>query len=71
MPVAAEWTRRWLSMLALGCLIPLVTFAIGAGVGSYLGGVQGGYWGAGIGAGTGLLVTVVALLLLNRAIARR
>jgi hypothetical protein len=58
-------------MLALGCLIPLVTFAIGAGVGSYLGGVHGGYWGAGLGFVGGLLVAVAALLILDRAIARK
>jgi hypothetical protein len=58
-------------MLALGCLIPLVTFVIGAGVGSYLGGTQGGYWGAGIGFGVGLLIAVAALVILDRALARK
>ena len=58
-------------MLALGCLIPLVMFVIGAGVGGYLGGIHGGYWGAGIGFGVGLLDAVAALVILERALARK
>jgi hypothetical protein len=56
-------------MLALGCLIPLVTFAIGAGLGSYLGGTSGGYWGSGVGFGVGLLIAIAAMVILERALA--
>ena len=58
-------------MLALGCFIPLVTFVVGAGLGSYLGGTQGGYWGAGLGFGGGLLAAGLAMLLVDRAVRRR
>ena len=53
-------------MLALGCFIPFVTLAIGAGLGSYFGDVRGGYWGAGGGLGAGILLVAAALLLFNR-----
>jgi hypothetical protein len=56
-------------MLAIGCLIPLVMLAIGAGLGSYLGGIHGGYWGAGVGFGVGLLIAVAAMVILERALA--
>ncbi|HEY4043935.1 MAG TPA: hypothetical protein VGM32_19095 [Rhodopila sp.] len=54
-------------MLAVGCLIPFVMLAVGAGLGSYLGDVRGGYLGAGVGFGAGLLIAVVGLLILDRA----
>jgi hypothetical protein len=58
-------------MLALGCLIPLVTFVAGAALGSYLGGLHGGYWGAGLGFGIGLLIAIAAWVILQRALARK
>ena len=58
-------------MLAIGCLIPFVTLAIGAGLGSYLGGIHGGYWGTGVGFGVGLLIAVAAMVILERALARK
>ncbi|HET6610299.1 MAG TPA: hypothetical protein VFG62_26780 [Rhodopila sp.] len=54
-------------MLAVGCLLPFVTLAVGAIGGSYLGAVQGGYWGAGIGFGVGLLIAVAGFIVLDRA----
>jgi hypothetical protein len=54
------------AMLAVGCLIPFVLLALGAGVGSYLGDVRGGYWGAGIGFGLGILIAVGGMIVLDR-----
>jgi hypothetical protein len=54
-------------MLAIGCLIPFATLAIGAVVGSYLGAIHGGYWGAGIGFGVGILIAVAGVIVLDRA----
>jgi hypothetical protein len=54
-------------MLAVGCLIPFATLAIGAAVGSYFGAVHGGYWGAGIGFGVGILAAVAGFVVLDRA----
>ena len=53
-------------MLAIGCLIPFVMLAVGAGVGSYLGNGRGGYLGAGGGFGSGLLVAVAAVIVLSQ-----
>ena len=53
-------------MLAIGCMIPFVSLALGAGIGSYLGKIQGGYWGAGLGFGAGLVVAIAAMALLGR-----
>lgn len=53
-------------MLAIGCLIPFVMLAIGAGLGSYLGNVHGGYLGAGVGFGAGLLVAVAGVIALSK-----
>jgi hypothetical protein len=54
-------------MLAIGCLIPFVTLALGAVMGSYLGAVHGGYWGAGIGFCTGIVIAVAGMIVLDRA----
>jgi hypothetical protein len=54
-------------MVAIGCLIPLVTLAAGAVLGSYLGAIQGGYWGAGIGFCVGILIAVAGMIILDRA----
>jgi hypothetical protein len=54
-------------MLAIGCFIPFVTLAIGAGLGSYLGDVRGGYWGAAAGLCAGVLVVAAGMMALNRA----
>ena len=53
-------------MLAVGCLIPFMTLAVGAGLGSYLGDVRGGYWGAGIGFGVGFVIAAAGIMLLSR-----
>jgi hypothetical protein len=53
-------------MLAIGCIIPFITIAIGAGVGSYLGDVHGGYIGAAAGFTAGIVVFAAGFLLLNR-----
>jgi len=54
-------------MLAVGCFIPFVTLAIGAGLGSYLGDVRGGYWGAAAGFAVGILVAAAGFMMLDRA----
>lgn len=53
-------------MLAIGCLVPFVTLALGAAVGSFAGGIHGGYWGAGIGAAIGLVLAAVGFFFLDR-----
>ena len=58
-------------MLAVGCLIPLVTLVIGAGLGSYFGGINGGYWGSGVGFLVGLLIVVAGLGALTRALSAK
>ena len=54
-------------MLAIGCMIPLVTLALGAVLGSYLGAVHGGYWGAGVGFSAGIVIAVAGIIALDRA----
>jgi uncharacterized spore protein YtfJ len=54
-------------MLAVGCFIPFVLLAVGAGLGSYLGDIRGGYLGAAAGLAAGVLIVAVGFLLLNRA----
>ena len=53
-------------MPAIGCLIPLVTLVLGAGVGSYFGDIRGGYIGAGAVLAAGLLAAVIAVFVLGR-----
>jgi uncharacterized spore protein YtfJ len=53
-------------MLAVGCLIPFVLMAVGAGVGSYLGDISGGYWGAGVGFGAGAIIAAAGFAILDR-----
>ena len=53
-------------MLAIGCLAPFATLALGAAIGSYEGGVHGGYWGAGVGACSGVLAVVIGFFLFER-----
>ncbi len=57
----------WIAMLAVGCLIPFVLLAAGAGLGSYLGDIRGGYLGAAAGLGAGILIVAAGFLMLNRA----
>jgi hypothetical protein len=54
-------------MLAVGCFIPFVLLAIGAGIGSYIGDVRGGYWGAGAGLAAGIVIVAAGFALLGRA----
>ncbi len=54
-------------MLAVGCFIPFVLLAVGAGLGSYLGDIRGGYLGAAAGLGAGILIVATGFLMLNRA----
>jgi hypothetical protein len=54
-------------MLAVGCFIPFVLLAIGAGLGSYLGDIRGGYLGAAAGLGVGIVIVAAGFLLLNKA----
>jgi hypothetical protein len=54
-------------MLAVGCFIPFVLLAIGAGLGSYLGDIRGGYLGAAAGLGAGIVIVAAGFLLLNKA----
>lgn len=54
------------AMLAIGCLIPFVTLALGAAIGSYFGDIKGGYWGAGTGFLAGLLLAGIAVAVLGR-----
>jgi hypothetical protein len=54
------------AMLAIGCLIPFVTLALGAVLGSYFGAVHGGYLGAGIGFCVGILIGVSGMIILDR-----
>jgi hypothetical protein len=56
-----------IAMLAVGCVIPFVTLAIGAVMGSYIGDVRGGYWGAAAGLGAGMLIVAAGLVVLGRA----
>lgn len=53
-------------MLAVGCIIPFVTVAIGAGLGSYLGDIHGGYIGAAAGLGAAIVIFAVGFLLLDK-----
>ena len=55
-----------IAMLAVGCFVPFVTLAVGAGVGSYIGNVHGGYWGAGAGLAAGILFVAAGFALLSR-----
>jgi hypothetical protein len=57
-------------MLAVGCFIPVVLLAVGAGVGSYLGDVRGGYLGAAAGLAAGVVIVAAGFLVLNKARSR-
>ncbi len=54
-------------MLAVGCIIPFATLAIGAVLGSFFGDIRGGYWGAAAGLASGILIVGAGFALLNRA----
>jgi hypothetical protein len=54
-------------MLAVGCFIPFVLLAVGAGVGSYFGDIHGGYLGAAAGLAAGIVIVAAGFLLLNKA----
>jgi hypothetical protein len=54
-------------MLAVGCFIPFVLLAVGAGLGSYLGDIRGGYLGAAAGLAAGIVIVAVGFLMLNKA----
>jgi hypothetical protein len=54
-------------MLAVGCFIPFVLLAVGAGIGSYFGDVRGGYWGAAAGVAAGIVIVTAGFALFGRA----
>ena len=58
-------------MIAIGCLIPLILFPLGAFIGVLVAGPDAAIWGAGIGIAVGCLIVALLGWILRRATRRR